>query len=512
MFCSNHTRTLFLIAVVIFGGFFTRDTTAQDLTSPPQNNTSVHLRWGPRPGVSRYRLQLSHDRNFADIVFDRVVNGLESEINDLDPGRYFWRVAPLNGRLGEFSSAGVIEVSPPPTVVRTPLPAPKVDAPSKAIATTGGWRTAVGSISSAVPANLRSTDKVDLVLMSAEGVVSALDATTGVALWSSRVAAQPNVPDAGPNGRILIAADRSGLGNIVILRGTLVFLIEGQSGRELARSTLPAPAAAGAIISDQSGSHVVVIDNSRQRLFVLSTIGENITTPLKLPARVIGTPVVFSDQGKAVFALAYDSGDIEIRDATGAVTRAANVNSLATTGPLFVRGRRGDLILVGTREGLTALTADLRPLGRMAIPNDAPRGTLAAQDLDGDGVAEIIMTTERRHLIAVSSTDGKILWDVMANDYGEKLAFADINGDHVLDIFTEAGQRFAVALSGRDGSVIWKDDEASVLATNHATAFESRGLVAVPFGNGLLLIGAEPARTGLRAINFSKAEVRPNPR
>jgi outer membrane protein assembly factor BamB len=348
--------------------------------------------------------------------------------------------------------------------------------------------------------------------MNADGVVSALDATTGVALWSSRVAAQSNAPDAGPNGRILIAADRSGLGNVVILKGTLVVLFEGRSGRELARSTLPAPAAAGAIFSDASGSHLVVIDSSRQRLLVLNTAGEVPTTTLKLPARVIGTPMVFSDQGKAAFALAYESGDIEIRDAAGAVTRAANVNSFATTGPLFVRGRRGDLILVGTREGLTALTADLRPLGRMAIPNDAPRGTLVAQDLDGDGVAEIIMTTERRHLIAVNSADGKILWDVTANDYGETLAFADINGDHVLDIFTEAGQRFAVALSGRDGSIIWKDDEAPVLATNHAVAFESRGLLAVPNGNGLLLIGAEPARTGLRAINFSRAEVRPNPR
>ena len=504
MFCSNHTRTAFLVAAVILGSFVARDTIAQDATSTPQTNTSVHLRWGPRPGVSRYRLQLAQDRNFADIVFDRVVNGLESEINDLDPGRYFWRVAPLNGRLGEFSSAGVIEVKPSPTAVRTPPPAPKVDAPSKAIATTGGWRAAVGSISSAVAANLRSTDKVDLVLMNADGVVSALDATTGVALWSSRVAVQPNTADAGANGRILIAADRSGLGNVVVLKGTLVVLFEGRSGRELARSTLPAPAAAGAIISDQTGTHLVVIDNSRQRLMVLNTIGENATTPLKLPARVTGTLTIFNDQGKAAFALAYDSGDIEIRDAAGAVTRAANVSSPATTGPLFVRGRRGDLILVGTREGLTALTADLRPLGRMAIPNDAPRGTLVAQDLDGDGVAEIIMTTERRHLVAVNSTDGKVFWDVSANDYGETLAFADINGDHVLDIFTEAGQKFAVALSGRDGSIIWKDDEAPVLATNHAAAFESRGLLAVPFGNGLLLIGAEPTRTGLRAIGFPR--------
>ena len=156
MFCSNHTRTLFLIAIVIFGALFARDTTAQSVASPPQNNTSVHLRWGPRPGVSRYRLQLAHDRNFADIVFDRVVNGLESEINDLDPGRYFWRVAPLNGRVGEFSSAGVIEVRPPPAVIRTPSPAPKIAVLSNAIATSGGWRAAVGSISSALAANLRS--------------------------------------------------------------------------------------------------------------------------------------------------------------------------------------------------------------------------------------------------------------------------------------------------------------------------------------------------------------------
>src|SRR5204863_8744583 len=136
--------------------------------------------------------------------------------------------------------------------------------------------------------------------------------------------------------------------------GTFVVLIEGRTGRELARSTLPGPAAAGAIISDLSGSHVIVVDTSRQRLFVLSEISEARTTQLMLPARVIGAPMVFIDQGKPAFALAYDSGDLEVRDAAGAVTRAANVNSFATTAPLFVRGRRGDLILVGTHDGLTA--------------------------------------------------------------------------------------------------------------------------------------------------------------
>ena len=60
---------------------------AQDNPQVP-NHTTVHLRWGPRPGVSRFRLQLASDRNFRDIVFDRVISGLETDINDLAPGKY----------------------------------------------------------------------------------------------------------------------------------------------------------------------------------------------------------------------------------------------------------------------------------------------------------------------------------------------------------------------------------------------------------------------------------------
>src|ERR1044072_395798 len=45
--------------------------------------TLISLRWGARPGVSRYRLQLASDADFRDIVFDRVVNGTEYRISDL---------------------------------------------------------------------------------------------------------------------------------------------------------------------------------------------------------------------------------------------------------------------------------------------------------------------------------------------------------------------------------------------------------------------------------------------
>lgn len=511
MFCSNHLHAVFLIAAITFGCVVLRDVAAQSSASAPQSSTSVHLGWRPRPGVSRFRLQLARDRDFADIIFDRVVDGQETEINDLEPGRYFWRVAALTTKLGDFSSAGLIEVKPPATDIRPRPTTVKDDIPSKAIATGGGWRAAVGNISAAVMAHLRLPDKIDLVAMNADGVVTALDATNGVALWSSRVATQPNNRDSAPRKTILIVPDRSRLDNVVILAGTWIIKIEGRTGRELWHAAIPSPAASGTIVSDPAGSQLVIIDNSRQQLFIVNDANGGVASQLKLPARMIGAPFAIDNQGKGGFAIAYDTGDIEIRDAAGVVTRAANVNSLATTAPLFVRNRGGGLMMVGTRAGLTAMTADLRPVARVTIPNDAPRGTLVAQDLDGDGVREIIMTTERRHLIAVNSTDGKILWDVLANDYGDTLAFADINADHVLDVFAEAGQRFAVALSGRDGTVIWKDNEAPALATSHAAAWESRGLFAVPFGKGLLLIAAEPSHTGLRAIAFWQAEVRPNP-
>src|SRR5437879_6204871 len=86
----------------------------------PQDQPAVHLRWGPRAGVSRYRLQLAADRNFHDIVFDRIIAGNDTEITDLTPGKYFWRIAPLTKTLGEFSSVATIEVAAP-SLPRLPI-------------------------------------------------------------------------------------------------------------------------------------------------------------------------------------------------------------------------------------------------------------------------------------------------------------------------------------------------------------------------------------------------------
>src|SRR5438874_6051446 len=182
MYCSSHFRVLILIATVLSSGFSTRaqipgPISRQANTQTGNPDPTVTLRWDPRPGVSRYRLQLALDPGFADIVFDRVVTGTERQITELAPGKYFWRIAPLTRTLGECASAGVIEVHRQtlPDITRQVdsrgKPSLELKPPlANSIAAVGGWRTAAGDISYPVPAHLRSRDRFDVVAVNSEGV------------------------------------------------------------------------------------------------------------------------------------------------------------------------------------------------------------------------------------------------------------------------------------------------------------------------------------------------------
>src|SRR5256885_13272520 len=148
MFCSKHI-SFSALAVALFILIPLVSSAAQEVNQTP-TNTTVNLRWGPRPGVARYRLQLAQDRDFADIVFDRAITGNQTQVNDLAPGRYFWRVAPLTARLGEFSSAGVVDVVARaaeflPGTTPGPMPASissRPQNPANSIEASGGWRAA----------------------------------------------------------------------------------------------------------------------------------------------------------------------------------------------------------------------------------------------------------------------------------------------------------------------------------------------------------------------------------
>jgi outer membrane protein assembly factor BamB len=167
------------------------------------------------------------------------------------------------------------------------------------------------------------------------------------------------------------------------------------------------------------------------------------------------------------------------------------------------------MILIDTREGLTGITAgDLKPLGRVTGKEETSGGTLIAADLDGDGLPEVMVTTQNGYLLAIHSENGKLMWDTNLNETPQGLAFADLDGDNVLDVIMTTAKTFASALSGRDGSPIWKDADPPESAANHANAIQSRGLVAVPMASGILVVASDTSHTGLRAIEFPKPAVR----
>ena len=532
MYCSGHLRVLIFAYALSLGAIpapalNARLTNVQPSFAQPQQNTqtsiptTITLHWAARPGVTHYRLQLASDRSFRDIVLDRLVAGHEYQIDDLAPGKYFWRIASMTTKRGEFSSAATIEVKAQTESVSkgdenlNSRPDRSVNDPrrskqpaSNLVRAGGGWLAAVGEITHPVPAHLRSLDRFELIGVNGEGVLFALDATTGVAVWSRRLQRPGTMRSISAEGRLFLLKSRSGLDNMIVLNGVNVTRIEGATGRDLWQMNLPAVANSGAVLNDQQGAEIFLVDNSLQRLFVLDGNDGNILAQVRLSHRVVGAPAGFVDQGLGRILLAFENGDVEVRGRGGALLRAGSAGSPATTPPLFVRGTRENLVLVGTRSGLTALSADdLRPLGRVAIDGDAQRGNLSAADLNGDGTVEVIMMTEHGRMVVVNATDGKTLWEAAGRSEGEAAAFADLDNDGVLDVLMAAGQTFALALSGRDGSIMWKDDESFVPVANHAPSIAPRTVIAMPFASGTLVIAADPSRTGLRAIEFS---ARPN--
>ena len=501
MIYAPHGRFLVLVAAfLLFGSavLAERIPTAFASRTRLAPQTFVTVRWGTRPGVSRYRLQLANDREFADIVFDRVVNGHEYQVNDLPPGKYFWRVAPLDPHLGTFSSAGVIDVIEkvkPGAAATTNLAqsSPSVAEPFP-VMTRRGWYAALADVSRPIPAHLRSPETVEIVATTNEGRVIALDGLSGVGLWIRQLKMKTV---AAPLA--VAVRDRSGLENVLVLSGTAAMLLDGKTGREIWHGTLPGVVSAAVA----GGDKVFAIDGSRQRLFLIDATNAKLISDIRLPSRAVGPPVITNILATQSALIALEDGRLQIFDETGKLVRSGDAAAAITTAPLFVRTPRGQFVLVGTGHALTALNAEnLSPLGRVTLKN-SPQGSLFAQDLDSDGTPEVILFTDSGRVVVVKSDEGKVVWEADAKR-AEATSFADINGDDVLDLLLTGREGAAFALSGRDGAIIWKDETFNAVVTNHAPAGTQRSSLVVSSSSGVLFIATDPGR-GLRALEFPPA-------
>jgi hypothetical protein len=74
-----------------------QQTTTREIVFP------VAIQWNREKDVKRYRLQIAADEKFQNVFLDRRVVGDRFVVSELSPGYYYWRVAPADSQVGNFS-------------------------------------------------------------------------------------------------------------------------------------------------------------------------------------------------------------------------------------------------------------------------------------------------------------------------------------------------------------------------------------------------------------------------
>ncbi len=493
--------------------------TPDNASATTQSGATALIRWNLRTRARRFRLQLARDAKFTDIVFDRAVEGKEYLVTELPAGRYYWRVATATPETGTFSRPVPVEIAIQPTSIPQPSPQPLPTPQRPKVLSPGdtGWRTATGDVAQPRVAPLRTATELDLVGVNSDGMVYALDGTNGSALWTARF--RPGAKRGEPTGNggaapftpiILYSAAR--MANVIVAHEGGVRALNGATGREMWRTTLQGRAASGAAadIDGDGKIEIIIAQDNSPGLAILNELGKFVAQ-VKLDAAAIGAPLPFINKNERGILLSLENGLIDMRSASGERLRAVKLDTKPTTPPIVVQGAQGALGLVGVEGNLIAINiTDMKPIGRIATDDDAPRGTLSAIDLDGDGKQEVVMITRLGRAVVINAIDGKIKWFALGATDAASAAFADVNGDGTLDVLVAAGPSFAIALSGRDGSLIWKAEEAGGSTPAKGKPVSVRSLVTATGNDGTraFLVGSDPQRSGLRAVGLPQGSVK----
>ncbi len=119
-------------------------------------------------------------------------------------------------------------------------------------------------------------------------------------------------------------------------------------------------------------------------------------------------------------------------------------------------------------------------------------------DLDGDGVQDVIVGNWGGEVIALSGSDGQLLWrSVVSNVVMKVVPIGDVNDDDLPDIAVGSWSPQVTVVSGADGSIIWTyragDDVWTVDSVPDLNGDGCNEVVAGSFDHNLYLIDG---RTG----------------
>ncbi len=474
-----------------------------------QGGKQVWIRWRGRPGVVRYRLQVARDRAFGDMVFDRAVVGLQAQVDLPQGDSFFWRVAPAAQETGEFSApepVGASESGSPAKAAPSLLHSP-ADV---------GWQALTGEVLRPQPALLRGPGTIDVVAVNAEGTVFALDGVNGSALWTARYRLNARRGDAPvrPSALFTPVAVRLAEGEKTFVIAAFdggVRALEGETGRELWRMPLPGAATAG-VVADLDGDTVaaeLAIVTDEPALHFIDARNGQITSTQKLEGAVLGVPVPFITSTTRGVALTIVNGLLDIRRKDGSRFRAVKFDVLFTTPPMVFTSPNGALIIIGTEHGLLFLDGeDLKPLGKITIEGDSPRGRLVGADIDHDKVLEIAAVTKSGKVVLVNAS-GRIVWAAQGASDAYSPTFADLNGDGTLDVLVASASAFAMGFDGRDGTLLWQADEPKSTQGTGGEAAALRSIAVIVGGTRpALVISGDAARAGVRAVGLPTGPIK----
>jgi outer membrane protein assembly factor BamB len=517
-FHNSNSARLALIAFLLFACVPSYFGQKPALTNAPK---AERIAWVGKAGVKRFRLQIANDEQFNDVMFDGLVTGSEYVARDLDPGHYYWRVAPAESTSRQFLKVAQFEIK-----AATPEKQPaSLSASSVTRPVAPGWFVTTGEIAAPVAAQLRKGADPDFLGINSEGTVYALDGLRGIALWTARYTldvkrgVKPSLPirlfvPLIVNG---IASDPNSDSLVIVAFQKGLRALESSTGKEFWSTALNGSIVGGlaADMDGKAGPEIYLSDERQERLVVLDAITGNVQSMSKLSGKPVGAPVLLTAKNSRLLLIPLAGGTIDVRKNDRAHVQTIKLGSAMTTPPIVVETSRGLLILVGTKEGLSAFDANsFQPLGRFAIENDYPVGSLSMTDLDGDNKADsAVIITNLGRVANVKLSDGTIRWIVEGFGLANAAAFADVDGDGRPDLLVPGSRSFAVGLSRDDGSKIWESPPTDSSNPVSRSPMRTRRLATATMKDGrVMIVGSDPSSVGLRAIELPKSGATPAPR
>ena len=177
----------------------------------------------------------------------------------------------------------------------------------------------------------------------------------------------------------------------------------------------------------------------------LGDINDDDFLDVVIPERRGFVTAVDGEEGKIIYRQKLP-GKIVASVSVGRVTGAGPSDAVVATmgGIVYVLGRDGQFLWTSDSK------LDLGPIINKPL----------LEDIDGDGVGEVVVPTARQGLVALDGDRGLKLWDTGEMTEGKVLSSpvaADINGDGAMDLVaaTDRGQVLAVSSAAGNVSKLW---------------------------------------------------------